>query len=62
LFDPQTSGGLLAAVKPVHKDAVLSALVEAGYETAAVIGEVLPVDNNNMPMIHLSFQVRRGRD
>jgi selenide, water dikinase len=40
LFDPQTSGGLLLAVPPVLVDAVLGDLVEAGYQNAAVIGEL----------------------
>ena len=40
LFDPQTSGGLLAGVKPDQCAAVLRELQEAGYTDAAVIGEV----------------------
>ncbi len=39
LLDPQTSGGLLAAVPADEASAALSALVSAGY-AAAVIGEV----------------------
>ena len=39
LLDPQTSGGLLAAVPADEASAVSSALVSAGY-AAAVIGEV----------------------
>lgn len=39
LMDPQTSGGLLAAVPPDHADQVLAALLAAG-ETAAIIGTV----------------------
>jgi selenide,water dikinase len=42
LFDPQTSGGLLAGVKPEAVNDVLAHLREAGYADAAVIGEVLP--------------------
>lgn len=41
LFDPQTSGGLLACVPRSHVDSVLGSLREAGYSRAAVIGEVL---------------------
>lgn len=41
LFDPQTSGGLLACVPRSHVDCVLSLLHDAGYGRAAVIGEVL---------------------
>jgi selenide,water dikinase len=39
LFDPQTAGGLLAAVPKDNADEVLAALREAG-ETAAKIGIV----------------------
>jgi selenide,water dikinase len=41
LFDPQTSGGLLASVKPQLADRVISQLRGAGYLHASVIGEVL---------------------
>ena len=40
LFDPQTSGGLLAAVAPDHSAAVLAAFEDAG-EPVARIGEVV---------------------
>ncbi|MFM2388585.1 MAG: hypothetical protein RLZZ437_140 [Pseudomonadota bacterium] len=39
LVDPQTAGGLLAAVPAAQADAVLAALISAG-ETAAIIGEI----------------------
>ena len=42
LYDPQTSGGLLASVPKTRADACIPALREAGYEDAAMIGEVLP--------------------
>jgi selenide,water dikinase len=41
LFDPQTSGGLLAAVKAGEADAALQALRKAGVP-AAIIGETVP--------------------
>ena len=37
LFDPQTAGGLLAAVNPAQAQAVLAAVLAAGYP-AAIIG------------------------
>jgi len=40
LFDPQTSGGLLAGVPPGRADACLAALRALGCGDAAVIGEV----------------------
>jgi len=39
LFDPQTAGGLLAAIPAASSDKALKALQEAGY-TAAVIGRI----------------------
>jgi len=40
VFDPQTSGGLLAAVNFDERDQVLKALHEAGYDSACQIGRV----------------------
>ncbi|MEL6957505.1 MAG: selenide, water dikinase SelD [Pseudomonadota bacterium] len=39
MFDPQTGGGLLAAVDPRHAEDCLQQLVDAGYE-AACIGDL----------------------
>lgn len=40
LFDPQTSGGLLAGVSSEKARRILEDLVEAGCQSAAIIGEV----------------------
>ena len=40
LADPQTSGGLLAAVAPEAADEVLARFREAGFAQASVIGKM----------------------
>ncbi|HHO59941.1 MAG TPA: selenide, water dikinase SelD, partial [Thiotrichales bacterium] len=40
LFDPQTSGGLLAAIPAANAEACLTALKKAGYPLSVVIGKV----------------------
>jgi selenide,water dikinase len=47
LYDPQTSGGLLAAVDPACGKAALDGLRGAGLE-AAVIGEAAPAVNSRL--------------
>jgi selenide,water dikinase len=42
LFDPQTSGGLLIAVRGVQADGLVESLRSAGVVVSAEIGEVLP--------------------
>src|SRR5207245_8080130 len=44
LFDPQTSGGLLAGVKRESAERLLAELRQAGLTNAAVIGEIIPAD------------------
>ena len=53
LFDPQTSGGLLAAVPAHLVDDCLRQLRTQGYERAAVIGEVQPGDAGR---VRLAFE------
>jgi len=40
LFDPQTSGGLLATIPPTNVRACLTELKELGYPVSVIIGEV----------------------
>ncbi len=54
LFDPQTSGGLLAGVRPEQGAGTLQQLHEAGYTEATTIGEVLPADLSRPPILVLS--------
>ena len=44
LFDPQTSGGLLLAVRKEEADALLNELKEAGMP-AAIVGEIKTREN-----------------
>jgi selenide,water dikinase len=53
LFDPQTSGGLIAGVKPDAVERTLEALKQAGCERAAVIGEIIAADSSG-PTLYLS--------
>jgi selenide,water dikinase len=44
LFDPQTAGGLLAGVAAENVESVVRELHSAGFPQAAVIGKVMPLD------------------
>jgi selenide,water dikinase len=50
LFDPQTSGGLLAGVPAERSADCIDTLRELGYAKAASIGHVLPQSNQLEPI------------
>jgi selenide, water dikinase len=50
LFDPQTAGGLLAAVPENKAEACLRQLHEKGYSSAVVIGRVAPGEDSGQPI------------
>lgn len=41
LFDPQTSGGLMAIVEREHANTILSDLKNMGYQNSSIIGEII---------------------
>jgi selenide,water dikinase len=51
LFDPQTSGGLLATIPGDRAQACLTALHALGYSGSRIIGRVLPLGNKGQPII-----------
>jgi selenide,water dikinase len=53
LFDPQTSGGLLGAVKAEEVDEVLRSLHEHGMKAATFIGEVIAPESDQTSLIYL---------
>ncbi|MGB0562062.1 MAG: selenide, water dikinase SelD [Spirulinaceae cyanobacterium] len=53
LFDPQTSGGLLASLPANQARACIQALQSQGYPQATVIGQVLPQAQTTSPTIVL---------
>jgi selenide,water dikinase len=61
LFDPQTSGGLLAGVKAEVVAQTLRELHRAGFGQAAAIGTVIPTEAGQAPAIHLSSQASAAR-
>lgn len=51
LFDPQTSGGLLASIAPENVTNCLIALRQAGYETSIEIGKIQAIQKSASKLI-----------
>ena len=56
LFDPQTSGGLLASIPANRADACIKALIDLGYTRSVIIGEVKPESDALEPVTLISKQ------
>ena len=44
MFDPQTSGGLIAGVQNAKADEIVRESHAAGYDEAAIVGEVFAIE------------------
>lgn len=50
LFDPQTSGGLLAALPQAQAESCLASLKSLGYPHSSIVGRVTPLAENMRPI------------
>ena len=54
VFDPQTSGGLLASVAADHADACVRELISLGYSQTCIIGTIHPKGDSLEPITLLN--------
>jgi selenide,water dikinase len=50
VFDPQTSGGLLASIPAAKADECLQQLIQAGYSRSTIVGRVVAESNHLEPV------------
>lgn len=50
IFDPQTSGGLLASIPAQNANACLQALIQSGYRHSAIVGRVMAESEHLEPV------------
>ncbi|MXY14939.1 MAG: selenide, water dikinase SelD, partial [Proteobacteria bacterium] len=58
LFDPQTSGGLLATLPGGHADACIAELHDLGYRHACIVGQVKP-QSDMLESVHINLDQPR---
>jgi selenide,water dikinase len=60
LFDPQTSGGLLATIAAERVNSCLASLKALGYQQSCAIGRVLHLREDTRPVTFLNKDVERS--
>jgi selenide,water dikinase len=54
LFDPQTSGGLIATVRPEEAQSLVQALKDLGYAQTTIVGTIVEREKSEFaPLVYL---------